>query len=127
MSATFVLIAGRSSRQGTALNKSKLAGEYVEETTTVRISAEDAERLGLRSGDPVRLRSAFGEVVVRCEVARKDELAPGVLFLPYGDCSSRLMGGDTQGTGMPDSKGIDVELLRCDANTSGGEENPHGE
>jgi formylmethanofuran dehydrogenase subunit D len=33
-----------------------------------------------------------------------------LLFIAYGDMSSRLMGGDTHGTGMPDSKGIDVEL-----------------
>jgi formylmethanofuran dehydrogenase subunit D len=36
-----------------------------------------------------------------------------VLFMPYGDRPSRLMGGDTHGTGMPDSKGLDVELERA--------------
>ncbi len=107
----FVLIAGRSSRQGVSLNKSKLEGEYVAEISTIRISPEDAERLGIKSGDRVRLRNSNGEVVVRCEVARPDELSPGVLFMAYGEHSSRLMGGDTQGTGMPDSKGIDVELI----------------
>ena len=34
----------------------------------------------------------------------------GVLFIAYGPESSKLMGGETHGTGMPDSKGIDVEL-----------------
>jgi len=32
------------------------------------------------------------------------------LFLPYGEMSSRLMGADTHGTGMPDSKSFDVTL-----------------
>jgi formylmethanofuran dehydrogenase subunit D len=33
-----------------------------------------------------------------------------MLFIAYGPESSRLMTGDTQGTGMPDSKGFEVEL-----------------
>jgi len=42
--------------------------------------------------------------------SKGDELPPGLLFIAYGDLSSRLMGGDTHGSGMPTSKGIDVEL-----------------
>jgi hypothetical protein len=49
------------------------------------------------------------------------ELPLGLLFLPYGDASSRLMTGDTHGTGMPSIKGIDVELEReRDAPNAGG-------
>ena len=33
-----------------------------------------------------------------------------LLFIAYGDLSSRLMAGDTHGSGMPTSKGLDVEL-----------------
>ena len=47
---------------------------------------------------------------VALQAAKAGELPPGLLFLPYGDLSSRLMGGDTHGTGMPNSKGFDVEL-----------------
>ncbi len=120
MSERFVLIAGRTSRQGVSLNKSKLAGDYVEEISTVYIAPEDAERLGLDDGARVRLISDHGQVVVQCRRARRDELAPGVLFLPYGDASSRLMGADTQGTGMPDSKGLDVLLQPVSDATQGG-------
>ncbi len=120
MPERFVLIAGRTARQGTTLNKSKLAGEYLEEISTVYIAPEDAERLGLRDGQRVRLSSDHGSVVLRCRRARKDELAPGVLFLPYGDASSRLMGADTHGTGMPDSKGLDVVLEPLPDTTSRG-------
>jgi formylmethanofuran dehydrogenase subunit D len=37
-------------------------------------------------------------------------LPPGVLFIAYGDKSSLLMAGDTHGSGMPTSKGIEVVL-----------------
>ncbi|MFM7149836.1 MAG: hypothetical protein ACKO23_08335, partial [Gemmataceae bacterium] len=42
--------------------------------------------------------------------AKDGELPSGLLFLAYGDSSSKLMGGDTQGTGMPSSKCLDVTL-----------------
>jgi len=70
----------------------------------------DMQRLGLHEGDRVRLTSEQGQVEVAVTAAKKDELPEGVLFIAYGDVSSRLMGGDTHGSGMPTSKGIDVEL-----------------
>jgi formylmethanofuran dehydrogenase subunit D len=107
---TFILIPGRTSRQGTSLNVSKLEGEYVDEISTVFICSDDMTRLGLKDGDRVRLRSEQGVAEVKCQAAKSGELPPGILFLPYGEASSGLMTGDTHGTGMPTSKGIDVEL-----------------
>jgi formylmethanofuran dehydrogenase subunit D len=65
----------------------------------------------LTKGDRVRLTTELGQQVeVAVTPAKKDELPVGLLFIAYGDISSRLMGGDTHGSGMPTSKGIDVEL-----------------
>ena len=111
-SETFILIPGRTSRQGTTLNEGKFTTDYVEETSTLLMSPEDMARLSLKKGDRVRLRTAQGQIELPCQAAKAGELPPGVLFLPYGDMSSRLMGGDTHGTGMPDSKSFDVELER---------------
>jgi formylmethanofuran dehydrogenase subunit D len=108
--AAFVLIPGRTSRQGTTLNEGKFSAGYVEETSTLLMCPDDMTQLGLKNGDRVRLRSEQGQVELPCQAAKVGELPPGLLFLPYGDMSSRLMGGDTHGTGMPNSKGIDVEL-----------------
>jgi formylmethanofuran dehydrogenase subunit D len=109
----FILIPGRTARQGTTLNEGKFTAGYVEETSTVQMAPEDMARLGLKNGDRVRLRSEQGQVELPCVAAKAGELPPGLLFLPYGDLSSRLMGGDTHGTGMPNSKGIDVELEKA--------------
>lgn len=108
----FILIPGRTARQGTTLNEGKFSDGYVQETSTLQMNPDDMARLGVKAGDRVRLRSEQGQVELACVAAKAGELPPGVLFLPYGDLSSRLMGGDTHGTGMPDSKGIDVELVR---------------
>ena len=110
MPETFILIPGRTSRQGTTLNEGKLTAAYLEETSTLLVCPADMRRLGLAAGDRVRLRSEQGQIELPCQAAKDGELPPGVLFMPYGDMSSRLMGGDTHGTGMPDSKGFDVEL-----------------
>jgi formylmethanofuran dehydrogenase subunit D len=34
-----------------------------------------------------------------------------MLFIAYGPESSRLLDGETHGTSMPDSKGIEVEMV----------------
>jgi formylmethanofuran dehydrogenase subunit D len=109
----FVLIPGRTARQGTTLNEGKLTAAYVEETGTLLMCPDDLRRLGLSAGDRVRLRSEQGAVELPVQPAKDGELPPGVLFLPYGDASSRLMSGDTHGTGMPNSKCFDVELERA--------------
>ncbi|HEV3203094.1 MAG TPA: molybdopterin dinucleotide binding domain-containing protein [Gemmataceae bacterium] len=109
---TFILIPGRTSKQGTTLNEGKFTASYLEEIGTLQVSPEDMTRLGLKNGDRVRLRTKQGQIEIPCQTAKPGELPPGVLFMPYGDMSSRLMGGDTHGTGMPDSKSFDVELER---------------
>lgn len=116
MKATFVLIAGRTSRQGTSLNESKFGLDYLEETHTLYMHPKDLEELGVQSGQRVCVRSAWGCTEVTVQTDKRNELPRGVAFIAYGDISSRLMGADTHGTGMPDSKGIDVtiEPIHCD-------------
>ncbi len=112
MAETFILIPGRTSRQGTSLNEGKFTDAYVEETSTLQMNPDDMKRLGIKAGDRVRLRSEQGQIELLCVGSKPGELPSGLLFMPYGDLSSRLMGGDTHGTGMPNSKGIDVKLER---------------
>ncbi|MBI2192976.1 MAG: formylmethanofuran dehydrogenase [Planctomycetes bacterium] len=110
MPEVFVLIPGRTSRQGTSINEGKDSPEYRDEVGTLIMSPEDMARLGIPEGGRVRLSTRQGQIELPCKTARKGELQAGVLFMAYGPWSSRLMGGDTHGTGMPDSKAFDVEL-----------------
>ena len=115
MAEIFILIPGRTSKQGVGISEGKFGETYIKETTLLQVSPEDMERLGLEPGDWVRLKSADGQVEVEIKAARAGELPSGLLFISYGDISSRLMGGDTHGSGMPTSKGLDVELELIDA------------
>jgi formylmethanofuran dehydrogenase subunit D len=92
----FILIPGRTARQGCGISEGKFGANYLEEISLLQVAAEDMQRLQLANGPVVS--------------AKGDELPAGLLFIPYGDLSSRLMGGDTHASGMPTSKGIDVHL-----------------
>ena len=110
MAETMLLIAGRTSKQGTSLNAGKLKSAYREITSTVEMNADDMARLGLKTDDKVRLRTAVGEVVVRCKERKAKDLPSDLLFMAYGPPSSQLMDGDIAGSGMPLSKNLEVEL-----------------
>ena len=110
MAETMILIAGRTSKQGTALNAGKLKPAYREVTETGEMNLDDMARLGLAEGDRVRLRTAVGETIVRCKGRKAKDLPPGLIFMAYGPPSSRLMASDTAGSGMPISKNLEVEV-----------------
>jgi formylmethanofuran dehydrogenase subunit D len=110
MPETMLLIPGRSSKQGTSLNAGKLGAEYIEVTSTVEMNSDDMTRLGLTEGDMIRMSTDIGECIVKCKARKPAELPAGMLFMAYGPLSSQLVGGETQGTGMPLSKGFDVEV-----------------
>jgi formylmethanofuran dehydrogenase subunit D len=110
MTEYFILIPGRTAKQGCGISEGKFGETYQSETNVLQVSASDMQRLALSNGDRVRLRSPHGVVEVPVVSAKEDELPAGLLFIPYGDLSSRLMGSDTHGSGMPTSKGLDVEL-----------------
>lgn len=110
MPEIFILIPGRTSKQGVGISEGKFKEGYQSETRTLQVAPQDMQRLGLKDNDRVRLKSEWGQIEVSITAAKGDELPPGLLFIPYGDLSSQLMGGETHGSGMPTSKGIDVEL-----------------
>ena len=107
---TFIFIPGRTSEQGCGISEGKYKEKYQTEINSLQVAPGDMQRLGIKDGDRVRLTSEWGQVEVAVVTAKKDELPEGLLFIAYGNISSQLMGGDTHGSGMPTSKGIDVRL-----------------
>jgi formylmethanofuran dehydrogenase subunit D len=103
----FVFISGRSTNQGRYINIGKDTDEYRKMVSTLRMNASDLAQLGLSAGMPVIVRSEWGEALFRCE---QDDLPPGIVFALYGPPTTALMGGETDGTGMPLQKGLEVEI-----------------
>lgn len=103
----FLLNAGRTSKQGQQINVGKDHDEYKAIVETLIMHPEDMKAVGAVPGGTVRVRSEFGEATFRCQ---EGKVPAGMIFVPYGPPTCRLMGGDTDGTGMPTSKGWEVEV-----------------
>ena len=106
----FILIPGRTNKQGVQINVGKDEPAYQEIVNTLTMHVDDMKELGVVTGGSVVIRNEIGEATFLC----KEGIIPrGMLFVPYGPPTCQLMGGDTDGTGMPTSKGwdVDVELV----------------
>jgi len=77
----FILIPGRTSRQGTSLNEGKFSADYVDETNTLFMCPADMKRLGFVNGERIRLRSEHGVVEMPCQGAKDGELPSGAFVL----------------------------------------------
>jgi formylmethanofuran dehydrogenase subunit D len=103
----YLMNAGRTTKQGQQINVGKDTPEYLATTTTIIMNSDDMKEAGISSGAWVRVRSDNGEGLFLC----KDGKVPrGMIFVPYGPPTCRLMGQTTDGTGMPTSKGWEVEV-----------------
>ena len=113
----FIMNAGRTTKQGRQINVGKDDAEYQSMVTTLIMHPEDMQEIGAAPGGAVLVRSENGEATFRCkEHGGKDGKVPrGMIFVPYGPPTCRLMGQSTDGTGMPLSKGWEVEVETVDA------------
>ncbi|HMD88548.1 MAG TPA: molybdopterin dinucleotide binding domain-containing protein [Anaerolineaceae bacterium] len=102
-----ILITGRSTHQGVGISSGKGLEEYQAATTVLQLNAADMERFGFKNEDIVRLKTSFGSATVKCNSA---DLPEGLAFIAFGPTINQLVGGDTQSSGMPDSKGFEIEL-----------------
>jgi formylmethanofuran dehydrogenase subunit D len=104
----FIMIAGRTTKQGREINVGKDHAEYEAIVTTLIMHPDDISEVGASSGGTVLVRSDNGESTFRCE---EGKVPAGMIFVPYGPPTCQLMGQNTDGTGMPTSKGWEVEVV----------------
>lgn len=107
VSRRFMLNPSRTAKQGALINSGKDTAEYQAVVNTLTMDEADMKEMGLESGDSVIVRTEFGEAIFQCEPGN---CPSGLLFVPYGPPTCKLMGGSTDGTGMPTSKGWDVDV-----------------
>ena len=99
--------AGRTTKQGQQINIGKDTPEYEALVTTITMHPDDMKEAGITSGGKVKIRSSNGEATFVC---KEGKVPTGMIFVPYGPPTCRLMGNTTDGTGMPTSKGWEVEV-----------------
>lgn len=104
-----ILITGRTISQGTTKDGKKKLREYMESTAICVIDPQDIEKLGIKEGDTVRVKTSYGTVCVRAVVSKQTP-HPGIAFIPLGPWANEVIGPETDGIGMPSFKGILAEI-----------------
>jgi formylmethanofuran dehydrogenase subunit D len=107
MGRRFLMNAGRTTKQGQQINVGKDHAEYQAIVSTITMHPDDMKEVGIVSGANVRVWSDNGEATFVC---REGKVPRGMIFVPYGPPTCHLMGQTTDGTGMPTSKGWEVEV-----------------
>jgi len=103
----FTLHSIRTSKQGVQINVGKENAEYEAIVNVLTMHPDDMKSLNIAPGGTVRLRTEIGEATFVCQGGK---VPLGMIFVPYGPPTCRLYGGETDGTGMPTTKGWDVEV-----------------
>lgn len=103
----FIMNAGRTTRQGQQINVGKDSTEYQATVSTVTMHPDDMKAVGVRPGDSLRISTEHAQVIFTCI---EGKVPPGMIFVPYGPPTCQLMGRFTDGTGMPTSKGWEVDV-----------------
>ncbi|MHA1594935.1 MAG: molybdopterin dinucleotide binding domain-containing protein [Candidatus Baldrarchaeia archaeon] len=101
-----IIITGRSIEQGIAIEGGKMEMEYPRACGVCYMDPSDMEKLDLIAGDPVLVRTKFGEVVL---TAVRSEYAPheGIVFIPMGPWANKIIDPNTSSIGMPSFKGVE--------------------
>jgi formylmethanofuran dehydrogenase subunit D len=103
----FLMNAGRTTKQGQQINLGKDSAEYQAIVNTITMNLEDMKEAGIAPGGTVRVKSENGDALFQC---KEGKVPRGMIFVPYGPPTCRLMGQTTDGTGMPTSKGWEVDV-----------------
>ena len=115
-SRRFLMNAGRTTKQGQQVSSGKFRDDYNATVSTMTMHPDDMKEIGVPNGSTVRVRSLWGEETFKCVEGKTPS---GIIFIPYGPPTCRLMGQYTDGTGMPLSKGWEVEVELLEAPASG--------
>ncbi len=102
-----ILITGRTLQQGRSSMLGKDSPDYLRETARAEMNKEDRDRMGLRESDRIRIRTEAGTGLFTCQ---EGKVPRGIVFVPYGPLANQLVGAETEGSGMPSCKGVEVEV-----------------
>lgn len=92
-----------------ALECDRQGEEYMKLSAAVVLSKSDLQKLGLKSGDRVKLSNRYGSVVVEVREAKREEPG-GIAFMVNSPWSNALVSDDTGGRGIPEFKDIHAKI-----------------
>ncbi|WP_373839326.1 molybdopterin dinucleotide binding domain-containing protein [Methanospirillum sp.] len=103
------LISGRTIQQGASMEGGKDTEKYMKACGIIEIDDSDFKRLDIMKNTNVKVKSEFGEVVVKAIEATQGP-HPGVAFIPMGPWANSVTSPETYSTGMPTFKGVPITI-----------------
>ena len=92
-----------------AFESDRFGEEYKKLSAAIILSRNDMQKMGIKSGDRVKISNSYGSVVVEARESKKDEPG-GLAFMVNSPWSNSLVAGETQGKGIPDFKLITARM-----------------
>lgn len=103
------IITYRDIFQVEALESDRFGEEYKKLSASISISKIDLQKMGIKSGDMVKISNNFGSLVVQARESKRDEPG-GLAFMVNSPWSNSLVSGETGGKGIPEFKNIDAKI-----------------
>lgn len=103
----FLLNTGRTIKQGSYVER-KNSTAYRQEATTLHMHPVDMMNLEIEEESHVRVESDYGVVVMKVHPALW--VSQGEVFVCLGPYANHLVSPETHCTGMPDFKGMIVQI-----------------
>ncbi|MHA1299649.1 MAG: molybdopterin dinucleotide binding domain-containing protein [Candidatus Helarchaeota archaeon] len=107
-----ILITGRTIDQGRSLEGGKLGDEAIISTGSAFLDSEDMKKLKILTGTLVKVKTEFGEIVVRARIS-PEQPHPGIVYIPMGIYANAIVDPETDSTGMPSYKGIKATVEKA--------------
>jgi formylmethanofuran dehydrogenase subunit D len=111
-----LLTTVRTIKQGKSADSDKESKEYFDEAAIVLLSTEDIKKLSVENDTPVKIRTKFGEVVVK--VKESEETKEGIALIPVGLWANITTGSSVQSNGIPLLKNIPATIESTDESPS---------
>lgn len=103
------LITYRDIFQVEAQERDRFGKDYEKLSAGIMMSKNDLAKMGLKSGDSVKVANNNGSVVVEARESKRDEPG-GVAFMVNSPWSNVLVSDETGGKGIPEFKNITAKI-----------------
>ncbi|VVB97646.1 Molydopterin dinucleotide binding domain protein [uncultured archaeon] len=103
------IITYRDIFQVEALERDRFGKDYEKLSAFIGMSKNDMAKMGLKSGDRVKVANNNGSIVVEVRESRRDEPG-GVAFMVNSPWSNVLVSDDMGGKGIPEFKNITAKI-----------------
>ncbi len=95
--------------QSEALEYDRYGDEYRKHSASIVLGKDDMKKIGLKTGDRVRLTNSYGSIVVEVRESKRNEPG-GLAFMVNSPWSNALVSDETGGKGIPEFKKITAKI-----------------